>query len=210
MTQPATGTDPHPLDDAARAALTDLVVRGMRRGPAPDLDRLVHAGLALAKGPVTMPTASARTLVGGWSRLPAGSPERERVTVLYHAFLPINSRLRELCTAWQRRPDGAPNDHGDAVYDASVRDQFDDVHTAITQIIRRLADQVPALARYRGELGAALDAFDAGDTTALTAPLSDSYHTVWMRLHQELLLLLGVSRAEDEALENLLVSRSGG
>ncbi len=25
----------------------------------------------------------------------------------------------------------------------------------------------------------------------LTVPLSDSYHTVWMRLHQELLLLLG-------------------
>ncbi len=210
MTQLATGTDPHSLDEATRAALTDLVIRGMRRGPAPELDRLVHAGLALAKGPVTMPTVDARKLVGGWSRLPAGSRAEEQVTVLYHAFLPVNRRLRELCTAWQCRPDGSANDHGDATYDATVRDQFDDVHASIARIIRRLADPVPGLRHYRDDLGAALDAFDAGDASALTSPLSDSYHTVWMRLHQELLLLLGVSRAEDEALEERLVAGSAG
>ncbi|WP_131746985.1 hypothetical protein [Frankia sp. Cppng1_Ct_nod] len=210
MTRLATGTDPHPLDEAARAALTDLVVRGMRRGSAPELDSLVSAGLALAKGPVTMPTVGGRELVGTWSRLPAGSPAQDRVTVLYHAFLPVNRRLRELCTAWQCRPDGSPNDHTDAAYDASVRDRFDDVHTSIARIIRRLADPVSGLAHYRDDLAAALDAFDAGDTSALTSPLGDSYHTVWMRLHQELLLLLGVSRAQDEALEEQLVSETAG
>jgi hypothetical protein len=40
----------------------------------------------------------------------------------------------------------------------------------------------------------------------LTAPLSASYHTVWMWLHQELLIRLGIDRAEDERLEEALVN----
>ena len=34
----------------------------------------------------------------------------------------------------------------------------------------------------------------------------DSYHTVWMQLHQELILMLGLTRADDEAREERLVS----
>ena len=38
----------------------------------------------------------------------------------------------------------------------------------------------------------------------------DSYHTVWMHLHQELILTLGLTRAEDEAREERLVSGRTG
>ena len=38
----------------------------------------------------------------------------------------------------------------------------------------------------------------------------DSYHTVWMHLHQELILMLGLTRAEDEAREERLVGGRTG
>ena len=79
-------------------------------------------------------------------------------------------------------------------------------HKVIGRLIRRMSETLPGLAHYRDDLTASLEKFDDGDGSALTSPLSDSYHTVWMRLHQELLLLLGISRAEDERLEAELVA----
>jgi hypothetical protein len=38
----------------------------------------------------------------------------------------------------------------------------------------------------------------SGDTTWLTRPIIDSYHTVWFELHEELILAAGLTR-EDEA-----------
>ncbi len=61
------------------------------------------------------------------TRLPAGGDEEKALRPLFEKFLPVNHALRELCTAWQLRPDGTPNDHTDAAYDATVRDRLDDV-----------------------------------------------------------------------------------
>ena len=47
-------------------------------------------------------------------------------------------------------------------------------------------------------------------TSWLASPLMDSYHTVWMHLHQQLILMLGLTRAEDEAREERLVSGQAG
>ncbi len=33
-----------------------------------------------------------------------------------------------------------------------------------------------------------------GDARAFTAPLAESYHTVWFELHQDFLLTLGLER----------------
>jgi hypothetical protein len=41
----------------------------------------------------------------------------------------------------------------------------------------------------------AIDRFDDGAPEWLASPLCDSYHTVWMRLHQELLLVPGITAA---------------
>jgi hypothetical protein len=38
----------------------------------------------------------------------------------------------------------------------------------------------------------------AGDTMWFTRPIIDSYHTVWFELHEELILVAGLTR-EDEA-----------
>jgi hypothetical protein len=47
---------------------------------------------------------------------------------------------------------------------------------------------------YRKRLDAALERLRGGQTMAFLSPLSDSYHDIWMELHQDLRLLLGPPR----------------
>ncbi|MGP4043123.1 hypothetical protein [Streptomyces sp. 2A115] len=199
------------LDETLTEAVVDLVLRGMWRGrPESDHRPLVDAGLAMVKGPMVLPTEPARAAASKILRIPAGSPQEQQITAAYEAFLPVNRTLREVCTAWQCRPDGSVNDHTDSVYDAGVRESLEDVHEAIQPVLRRLEGLPAGSGRYLTALEEALDRFDDGAAQWLASPLCDSYHTVWMRLHQELLLVLGISRAQDEALEEELVQRSRG
>jgi len=199
------------LDETLTEAVVDLVLRGMWRGrPESDHRPLVDAGLAMVKGPMVLPTEPARVTASQVLRVSAGSEQEKQITVAYEAFLPVNRKLREVCTAWQCRPDGTANDHSDSVYDAGVRESLEDVHEAIQPVLRRLERLLAGSGRYITSLEDALDRFDDGAVQWLASPLCDSYHTVWMRLHQELLLVLGISRAQDEALEEELVTRSRG
>ncbi|GAB2971222.1 hypothetical protein GCM10023080_038760 [Streptomyces pseudoechinosporeus] len=199
------------LDENLTEAVVDLVLRGMWRGrPESDHRPLVDAGLAMVKGPMVLPTEPARAAAAGILRVSAGSELEQQITTAYEAFLPVNRKLREVCTAWQCRPDGTVNDHSDSVYDAGVRESLEDVHEAIQPVLRRLDGLPSGSGRYVTALEEALDRFDDGAVEWLASPLCDSYHTVWMRLHQELLLVLGISRAQDEALEEELVTRSRG
>jgi hypothetical protein len=196
-----------PEPDLLQQALISLVIRGMARGtPDRATAALAEQGLAMVKGPITMPTQEGTAAVAALLRLPAGSPQERDLDKLFDAFLPVNRRLRDVCSAWQTRPDGTPNDHGDAAYDDTVRDRLDEVHSAIGPVLRRMAAIEPRLAGYRPRLQEALDKFDDGEWSWLASPLMDSYHTVWMQLHQELILMLGLTRADDEAREERLVS----
>ena len=56
---------------------------------------------------------------------------------------------------------------------------------------------VERFAVYQRELRAALRRVDEGEHEWLTSPRIDSYHTVWMRLHEDLLLALGVERSSE-------------
>ncbi|GAA4543316.1 hypothetical protein [Streptomyces collinus] len=202
---------PDAPDEPLAEAVVDLVLRGMWRGrPESEHRPLLDAGLAMVKGPVVLPTERAKAAAARILRVPAGSEQEERITAAYEAFLPVNRKIRDVCTAWQCRPDGTANDHSDDAYDAAVRESLEDVHDAIQPVLRRLERVLPGSDRYLPALEEALDRFDDGATAWLASPLCDSYHTVWMRLHQELLLVLGISRAEDEAREEELVTRSRG
>lgn len=199
------------IDPSLADAVIDLVLRGMWRGTQESVHRpLVDAGLAMVKGPMVLPTESAKQAAAQMLRIPAGSGQEAQITAVYEAFLPVNRKIREVCTAWQCRPDGSVNDHGDSVYDAEVRELLEDVHEAIQPVLRRLERLLADSGRYLTGLEEALDRFDDGDRQWLASPLCDSYHTVWMRLHQELLLVLGISRAEDEVREEQLVRGSQG
>ena len=198
------------LSEEQRDALVSIVIRGMLRGePGPEHEALAEAGLLLVKGTIMMPTP-AGTLSSTHNRMVrADAPQRERVTSTFHRFLPVNRQLRDLCTAWQVRPDGSVNDHADEGYDADIRDRLDDIDTTVGALLKRFAEDVPRLGAYRGRLTEALEKLDEGGDEWLAAPTIDSYHTVWMHLHQELLLTLGMSRKEDEELEERLVSGAG-
>lgn len=196
-----------PESDPLQQALISLVIRGMIRGAPDDATAaLVEQGLAMVKGPITMPTPDGTAAVAALLRLEPGSQEEQDLDKLFDGFLPVNRRLRDVCSAWQTRADGTPNDHSDAAYDDTVRDRLDDVHSAVGPVLRRMAAVEPRLAGYRPRLQEALDKFDDGESAWLASPLMDSYHTVWMQLHQELILMLGLTRADDEAREERLVS----
>ena len=193
--------------DPTQQALISLVIRGMARGAPDDLTtRLAARGLVMVKGPITMPTPEGTAVVARLLRLPPGGQAEQDLDQLFDGFLPVNRRLRDVCSAWQTCPDGSPNDHSDGTYDDTVRDRLDEVHAAIGPVLRRMAAVEPRLAGYRPRLADALDKFDDGEFKWLASPLIDSYHTVWMQLHQELILMLGLTRADDEAREERLVS----
>jgi hypothetical protein len=196
-----------PESDPLQQALISLVIRGMIRGAPDDATAaLVEQGLAMVKGPITMPTPDGTAAAAALLRLEPGSREEQDLDKLFDGFLPVNRRLRDVCSAWQTRADGTPNDHSDAAYDDTVRDRLDEVHSAVGPVLRRMAAVEARLAGYRPRLQEALDKFDDGESAWLASPLMDSYHTVWMQLHQELILMLGLTRADDEAREERLVS----
>jgi hypothetical protein len=62
--------------------------------------------------------------------------------------------------------------------------------------VSRLGESVPRFAGYPERLAAALDRID-GDRQWLASPRCDSYHTVWMQMHEDLLGAIGASRADE-------------
>ncbi len=114
--------------------------------------------------------------------LPPGSREEAEAARAYEVFRPLNREVLQLCSDWQVRPGGAPNDHADAAYDWSV--------------IHRLR-VVPRFAPYREQLRDARRRVVGDEHEWFTSPRVASYHTVWMELHEELLTALGLERRDD-------------
>ncbi|MGO8770235.1 MAG: MarR family transcriptional regulator [Mycobacterium sp.] len=116
----------------------------------------------------------------------------------YRDFRALNADFKSLVTDWQVKggPQGSPNTHDDAAYDAAVLARLDGVHARVVTIITAAATQLPRLGAYSTKLCAARDKIKAGDTAWLTRPLVDSYHTVWFELHEELIVAAGLTREE--------------
>lgn len=163
----------------------------------PVVERLAAAGL-LTEGPTL------RITLSGSDRLTELLAEEQKgidstaMAAAYGDFRAVNADFKRLVTDWQLKggPDGVPNAHDDADYDAAVLARLDDVHARAMPIIEAAAAQLPRLGAYPAKLVAALDKVKAGDTTWLTRPLIDSYHTVWFELHEELILAAGLTREE--------------
>ncbi|WP_145011754.1 MarR family transcriptional regulator [Mycobacterium marseillense] len=121
----------------------------------------------------------------------------EVIAAAYNDFRIVNADFKALVSDWQVT-DGQPNTHKNAEYDAAVLTRLDGVHLRVMPIIAAAATQVPRLASYAPKLEAALGNLKAGDMAWLTRPIIDSYHTVWFELHEELILVTGLTR-EGEA-----------
>ena len=163
----------------------------------PIVERLTAAGL-LAEG------ATLRITQAGSERLAALLAEERAgvdpaaMAAAYDDFRTVNADFKRLVTDWQLKggPNGVPNAHDDAEYDAAVLARLDEVHARTLPIIEAAAAQLPRLSAYATKLAAALDKIRAGETTWLTRPLIDSYHTVWFELHEELIVAVGLSREQ--------------
>lgn len=129
----------------------------------------------------------------------AGTVPALRAT--YPHFSRLDARLKALCGDWQLRPgpDGEPaaNDHADAAYDRGVVERL----LALDADARSLCQQLgAALARfepYGGRLQASAAAVAAGDRARFTGVLCGSYHDVWMELHEDLIVTLGIDRRRE-------------
>lgn len=115
----------------------------------------------------------------------------------YQRFCELNGPFKEAVTAWQMDPSGGINDHSDPAYDASVLERIGAVHDPVCKVVDGLADTLPRLRSYLARFAAALARVRGGEGEFLASPRVDSYHGVWFELHEDLILVAGLSRAED-------------
>lgn len=105
---------------------------------------------------------------------------------IYDAFLRPNQEFKTLTTKWQTDKD--PEATGK---------ELDAIHETVVGILAR-ADGITRLDLYRSRFGEARDRFVGGDHSALAQPMAESYHDVWMELHEDLLASLGRERSDQD------------
>ena len=139
--------------------------------------------------------------LAGWLLTPAGqqrwadqhAAERsaadvDRLMAGYDTdFLALNRAFKQLCTSWQLV--------GDREATATA---LACVHRAIGDQLAEFSALVPRFAGYRPRFEAALRRFVDGENNALLQPLTDSYHDIWLELHEDLLVLLEKQRDADD------------
>ena len=129
--------------------------------------------------------------LGGWMATEPGREERARLMraqrlVLpddraYSVFVVANAELKRQCLSWQT---------ADAPELAQYVEELAVIHAQVHQVIGVFQRVRPRFAAYARRLDATRERFLAGDPHALTGVGADSYHTVWMELHSDILATL--------------------
>lgn len=178
--------------------LLRLRLRGILPDPDPGLsDAVVDSGHALRRGNRIVLTPAGRRAAEVAARCEAGSEAEAWCRTSYEAFRPLNAELIRLGHDWQVRPGGVANDHTDRPYDWGVIDRLADLDERAGPVVGSLGRRLERFAGYRPALRDALAKVRAGEHDWFTSPRVDSYHTVWMLLHEDLLLALGIGRASE-------------
>jgi hypothetical protein len=161
------------------------------------VEQLTEVGFVVRAARGVRVTPEGRDAHAGWARLDLGSDAEIALRRSYEAFLTLNRELIRVCNDWQVRPGGVPNDHTDTRYDWSVIDRLQTLDERAGPVVNRVGRVHARFTTYRPRLRAALKRVDAGEHEWLTSPRLDSYHTVWMQFHEDLLLALGADRADE-------------
>lgn len=189
------------MPDECYLLLHEVRMRGLVEVSAVTEERLLapllDAGLVVRARTSLRVTTEGRSLHAAWARLAPGSDAEQVVTRAYERFLPLNAELLRVCHDWQVRPGDVPNDHRDLRYDWSVIDRLRALDERAAPVVRRAAREVARFEAYPRRLRGALARVEEGAHDWLTSPRLDSYHTVWMQLHEDLLLALGRDRASE-------------
>lgn len=159
-------------------------------------EQLTQSGL-LERGKSLKLSPQGRERLGGLLANERAAVDQEAIATGYNEFRGVNADFKALVSDWQLK-NGELNTHDDPAYDAAVLGRLDEVHQRVMPIIATIGTEVLRLASYAAKLEVALGRVRAGDVVWLTRPIIDSYHTVWFELHEELILVAGLTR-EDEA-----------
>jgi pyruvate,water dikinase len=162
------------------------------------LAELVAAGDCTLANDTLRVTASGREHLSRLINNERANVDHEVIQALYNEFDPFNIEIKALVTRWQIR-DGKPNDHGDAKYDQRILDGVASLDVRFRPILDRVVKAAPRLSHYAGRFERSMQKMRAGDHTWLARPVIDSYHTVWFELHEDLIGLIGRSRAAEAA-----------
>jgi hypothetical protein len=139
--------------------------------------------------------------ISGWAPTPAGRAEHRELLAgplaaadptvalaVYERFTGLNAEFKQVCTDWQL-----------GGQDQAAIDRLMVIHEGASRLLEELCPALPRVSRYEARLEDALTALLAGDRDRFTRPLCNSYHDVWMELHQDMLLTLGLSRTSADA-----------
>ena len=170
-------------DDACASIVTELI--------AGSLAEETHGRLKL--------TAAGRERLGEELSHERETQDQATLLRLYGAFDTYNDALKTLMTRWQLKNEHTPNDHTDAAYDQAVVDDLMTLDREFVPLLAEFVRSAPRLAHYPQRFATALQRIRAGDHSWFAKPLADSYHTVWFELHEDLIALAGLTRAEEAA-----------
>lgn len=187
------------LSPEALALLHEARLRGfVERGADPLVDGLRERGSVMCTDSRVTLTPEGRVEHAAWARVPAGSEAEGSIARGYERFLTLNVELLRVCTNWQVRFGNVMNDHSDPVYDWGVVDRLVAFDERAGPIVRGFGETLPRLASYRPRLRSAATQVRDGSYEWFLSPSRDSFHTVWMQLHEDLLLALGRDRVAEE------------
>jgi hypothetical protein len=173
------------LDDEGWLLLHEIRLRGVATVDEDRVRPLVEHGLVATAARGVRCTTEGRTAHASWARLPPGSNEEAALRRVFERFNTLNRELIAICHDWQEHPG-----------DWKVVDRLTALHDRATPVLTRVAIAHVRFTSYHPRLGAALVRVDAGEREWVTSPRCDSYHTVWMQFHEDVLLALGLEREE--------------
>ena len=114
----------------------------------------------------------------------------------YEGFLTLNETFKALCGEWQLK-DGSPNDHSDSAYDGAVIARLVEIDGKAQPACSSFAAVMDRYGTYAPRLQTAADKVQGGNHQLFTGVMCNSYHDVWMELHEDLILTLGIDRAKE-------------
>jgi hypothetical protein len=121
---------------------------------------------------------------------------REGLGASYHEFLEHNESFKALCGDWQLR-NGEPNDHSDPAYDKPVIARLHTLNDGAQKICTSIGEVAERFADYGPRLNRSLTALNGGNVKMFTGVMCNSYHDVWMELHEDLILTQGIDRVAE-------------
>ncbi|MET0887832.1 MAG: hypothetical protein ABWX92_15440 [Mycetocola sp.] len=136
-------------------------------------------------------TAAGRERVAQLRQEVLGSAARAELSLAYDSFLAPNRAFKQLTTDWQFREEGSDT--------APLLDRLGDIDAQVQSVVEAATAADPRFSQYGIRFTAALERLRAGDDSAFARPMTDSYHDVWMELHED--LLCSLDRERDEADE---------